>query len=147
MQKEKIEINYKYTTLGLLLLLIVTYAWRWDAILHPMNGRGMMMGNMQMDSRMHQMPDGSMMMSDGSSMGMGSMTMDEMVGMMKGKTGKALEKEFLIGMVPHHQGAVDMARIIIADPSVSAQVKAFAEEIITAQEKEINMMNEWLKKY
>ena len=100
--------------------------------------------------KMHMMPDGSMMGEMGMQMnqntGMGAMMMD-MTAQMKGKTGKDLEKSFLTEMIPHHQGAVDMARMIIADQTASAELKAFAQNIITAQEKEITQMNEWLKKY
>lgn len=139
------NINYKYTTFGLLFLLVVTYAWHWQAILgHVGSDNSSNMSGMNMNGS-HMMPNGQMMSNDG--MNMDDMTMNEMVGMMNGKTGKALEKEFLAGMVPHHQGAIDMARLVLADPTVSAQVKAFAQEIITAQDREIKMMNEWLKNY
>ena len=53
--------------------------------------------------------------------------------------------DFVKGMIPHHQGAVDMARIVIehgADP----EVKAFAEGILAAQEAEIAWMRGWLAK-
>jgi uncharacterized protein (DUF305 family) len=86
-----------------------------------------------------------MMMNNGASMM--DMTMNDMVGMMDGKTGKALEKEFIVGMIPHHQGAVDMAKKLLADPTVSQELKTFANQIISAQEGEIKMMGEWLKKY
>jgi hypothetical protein len=97
---------------------------------------------------MHQMEGGKMMMNIqmNHEMGMQNMMMD-MTMAMKGKTGKELEKSFLTEMVPHHQGAVDMAKMIVADPNASAELKAFAQQIITAQEKEIGQMNEWLKKY
>ncbi len=83
----------------------------------------------------------------GSVMDMGDMTMNDMVKMMQGKTGKDIEKEFLTGMIPHHKGAVDMANLLLKDKTISPEIKNFAENIIKTQEGEINMMNLWLEKY
>lgn len=139
------KINYKITTLVLAALLLVTYAWHWEDIFFHNKSEVKVESKMSGMGSMHQMPDGSMMMNNGGSMM--DMTMNDMVGMMNGKTGKALEKEFITGMIPHHQGAVDMAKKLLADPTVSPELKNFANQIITAQEGEIKMMNEWLKKY
>ena len=73
--------------------------------------------------------------------------MQGMVANMQGKTGRDLEKAFLTDMIPHHQGAVEMAKLLVADPTVSAEVKAFAQQIITAQEGEIEKMGMWVKNY
>lgn len=50
---------------------------------------------------------------------------------------------FACGMIAHHQGAIDMAEVLLAhgdDP----QMRALAEEIIAAQVGEIEQMTTWL---
>lgn len=71
-------------------------------------------------------------------------SMDKMhQAMMVDYTGDA-DVDFVKSMIPHHQGAIDMANIELRygkDP----ELRKMAEQIIAAQEKEIAEMEAWLK--
>ena len=60
-------------------------------------------------------------------------------------TGKA-DDDFVSHMIPHHQGAVDMAEVELKygkDP----QLKKMAEHIVASQRKEIQVMKAWQAKH
>lgn len=49
---------------------------------------------------------------------------------------------FINGMIPHHEGALVMAQDVL-QKSQRREMKKLAEEIIQAQETEINQMKQW----
>lgn len=68
--------------------------------------------------------------------------------MMKGMNVKPTgrpDKDFVLMMMPHHQGAVDMAKVELqygTDP----ELRQLATDIVSAQEKELAQMKAWLAK-
>ena len=59
-------------------------------------------------------------------------------------TGNA-DADFVNSMIPHHQGAIDMAKTVLAYGK-DGDVKKLAEVVIEEQEREIAKMKEWLQK-
>ncbi len=70
--------------------------------------------------------------------------MGGMMGSLEGKTGDALEVAFLDGMIIHHEGAVEMATLLLQGTKRPELIK-LGNDIITAQTQEIGMMNQWRK--
>lgn len=89
----------------------------------------------------HRMPDGSIMSNDGNSM---ASMMHDMNKALEGKTGDAFDQAFLSEMIVHHLGAVSMAQQVLK-VSKKPELLKLANDIITAQNKEIEMMRGWQK--
>ena len=52
--------------------------------------------------------------------------------------------DFVRSMIPHHQGAIEMARIAM-EHTKDAQVRKWASDVIREQEREIAEMRAWLE--
>lgn len=91
-------------------------------------------------------------------MGMGGMKMEDMPqhvqdnmrkmmvtmpAMHQGMMNEDADVAFACGMIAHHQGAIDMAEVLL-EHGENEQMRALAEEIIKAQVGEIEQMTTWL---
>ena len=55
------------------------------------------------------------------------------------------DTDFVKGMIPHHQGAVEMAKVVLAYGTDSS-ARRLAYDIINAQESEMTWMRRWLSR-
>ena len=60
-------------------------------------------------------------------------------------TGDA-DKDFVAGMIAHHRGAIDMAKVEL-QYGKDSQLRRLARNIIAAQQKEIAFMQTWQAKH
>ncbi len=67
-------------------------------------------------------------------------------GMRRAPMSGVAEHDFVTMMIPHHQGAVDMAKALLLynkDP----ELQNLAQGILTEQQNEIKLMQAWLTRY
>lgn len=112
----------------LCLLTIAGIGRPWTTIGMSRGGVGMMMNATLNDD------DDNFMMKRGMSM------------MLQGKTGDNFDRAFIQMMIPHHQGAIDMAELALENAK-HEEMKQLARDIIEAQQREIDMMKEWQKNW
>lgn len=57
-----------------------------------------------------------------------------------------VDLDFVRGMMPHHQGAIDQAQVLLKF-SKNLRLRRLAGGIIAAQRREINFMKHWLEEH
>ncbi len=53
------------------------------------------------------------------------------------------QRDFVAGMIPHHEEAVVTSRILLAQGGTTEAIRALAEDIIRVQEEEIAQLKAW----
>ena len=134
------KTEYLYGIIGFLGGIVLTVLFASNAVnsnnqqMMGMMGMRQMANNQDFSAGLSQMHE--QMMGDE------EMTMEGMVNELEGKTGDDFDKAFIEQMIPHHQGAIDMAKLA-QENGYHQEIKEMAEDIISAQTSEIEMMREW----
>ena len=111
---------------------------------------GAEMPMMKMMQEMHgRMMGGGMAMQPQGDQGPSSQALNGLIAKMNAEmalpfSGNA-DVDLVKRMIPHHQGAIDMARAQL-EHGIDPELRNMAEKIISDQEKEIAQLKEWLAK-
>ena len=80
----------------------------------------------------------------GHDMGMGGMLSEEDFAALEGATDTQFDRLFVAGMIAHHEGAVEMAKMVLN--SSNAEAKVLGEAIVESQTKQIEELKAILKR-
>ncbi len=144
MAKEQINRDLLlYGVLGALIGGVIVWFMTTSAV---NDNNSSMMRMMGMHSQNQQMMNNdSDDLSRSQEMGMNT-NMDTMRDSLKGKSEDDFDKAFLSEMIIHHEGAIDMAQEAKTNAK-HEEIKAMADDIISAQSKEIEQMKQWQKEW
>jgi uncharacterized protein (DUF305 family) len=67
-------------------------------------------------------------------------------GMQRAPLTGVAEHDFVAMMIPHHQGAIDMAKALLVYSS-DPELRNLAQGVITEQQNEIRVMQAWLQRH
>jgi uncharacterized protein (DUF305 family) len=67
-------------------------------------------------------------------------------GMQRAPLTGAAEHDFVAMMIPHHQGAIDMAKALLVY-SGDRELRNLAQGMITEQQNDIKVMQAWLQRH
>ena len=142
--------NWLFGLLGLLLGIVLTAVYVNIAVNRHHSGmmRMMGMGNMaQMMEKAGNNPDVTDEHHDEAyDSRVMSHAMNEMMQGLESQTGDAFDKAFLEQMIIHHEGAIEMAGKAIKNGK-HEEIKTMANDIISAQTKEISQMKQWQEQW
>lgn len=127
-----------YGVIGVLIGGAIIWFLATNAVNNSMTGMMRMMG-MRVGNNMMQQEAKEQEKDYG--MGMGS-SMDEMMDSLEGESGDEFDNAFMEAMIVHHQGAIEMAKEA-KEKAKHQEIKDLAEDIISAQTKEIEQMRQW----
>ena len=134
------KTEYLYAVIGLLggVLLAILFTTN---VVNNNNTQMMRMMGMHTQNTQDAKTEGMSQMHE-QMMGDDEMSMSGMVNALEGKTGDGFDKAFIEQMIPHHQGAIEIAKLA-QQYAKHDEIKNLADDIIAAQTKEINMMKQW----
>lgn len=69
-------------------------------------------------------------------------TMSEMTASLADKQGGSYDQAFISQMIEHHEGALEMAKLS-ESRAEHTEIKQLSKDIISAQEREIDLMKQW----
>ncbi|MBI1857197.1 DUF305 domain-containing protein [Candidatus Saccharibacteria bacterium] len=121
-----------YGIIGLLAGIIITGT---TAVLAVNNDNHSLMNAMGMDTDHSHQPSAN---------NHGEMPMTAMSAQLQNKSGDDFDKTFIEMMISHHEGAIDMAKLVPARAKHD-EIKKLGEAVISAQTKEIIDMKQWQK--
>jgi hypothetical protein len=133
--------------LAIALAIFVTGYWGLHAAFYDIDGMASDMASHEQMMHSPDVPSKSAMMAmttAAEANHVAMVRMDEL--MMQSMSYADPDAAFVLGMIPHHQGAIDMSEIVLKfgkDP----QNQHFAREIIQAQQREIGEMRLWLRQH
>lgn len=67
-------------------------------------------------------------------------------GMAGAPTSGEPDHDFVTMMIPHHQGGIDMAKVLLVK-GTDPEMRRLAQAIITDQQNEIELMQLWLSRH
>ena len=134
------KTEYLYGIIGLLggALLVLIFA---NNAVNSNNSNMMRMMGMHQTSNEQFLSEGMNQMHN-QMMDDDDITINGTVNGLKEKTGDDFDRAFISEMIDHHQGAIDMAKLAEKNAK-HGEVKNLAKDIISAQTKEIDMMEQW----